>query len=394
MKAYPEYKDSGVAWIGRVPRHWERYRLKFTGQFGNGLTYSPQDVRDKGVCVLRSTNIQGGKLSFDDNVYVAECPDKLKVEIGDIIICSRNGSANLVGKCALVEESLNATFGAFMMRYRPYIQNKFAYYLFSVAYQQYRGLFATTTINQLTMTAISQMEIVIPPLSEQLAMASYLDRVTAEIDRAIGQQQRMIDLLTERKQIIIQRTVTRGLDPNATMKDSGVEWIGEVPEHWKLLRFRFLSKISTGDSDTQDAEPDGQYPFYVRSPQIERSSKYTCEGDAILMAGDGAGAGRVFHHVNGKYAVHQRMNMGSAQSTVPSVRLHMIQDFLVCVPPLSEQQAIAEYLDRATAKIDAAIARQQKMIDLLTERKQIIVSEVVTGRINVSNGEQINTAKV
>ena len=194
------------------------------------------------------------------------------------------------------------------------------------------------------------------------------------------------------------------------MKDSGIEWIGEVPENWNLLRFRLLCRISTGDSDTQDAEPDGEYPFYVRSPQVERSSKFTCEGDAILMAGDGAGAGRVFHHVDGKYAVHQRvyifnqfnkvvdsnylyqfmrimfpqrMNMGSAQSTVPSVRLHMIQNFVVPIPSIDEQRTIASYLDTETAKIDVRIDKRRKQIALLQEYKQALITDAVTGKIDV-----------
>ena len=155
------------------------------------------------------------------------------------------------------------------------------------------------------------------------------------------------------------------------MKDSGVEWIGEIPAHWSPIRFRFIAKITTGNQDTQNADPDGEYPFYVRSPIVERCNNYTFDGKGILMAGDGAGAGRVFHLVDGKYAVHQRvyrfydfkymdpvllkyylenlfatvMDYGSAKTTVPSVRLPMIQDFVVCVPPKKEQDNIVAVLN-------------------------------------------------
>ena len=202
-------KNSGVEWIGKIPKHWDVIRMKFTGSFENGLTYSPSDISDKhGTLVLRSSNIQSCKLDFRDCVYVYHAPKELIVRKGDIIICSRNGSANLIGKCAYVDKDINATFGAFMMRYRPHIFDKFAFYLFQLAISFYRGLFSTTTINQLTKGVISQIKVPFVPYIEQIAIADYLDAVIAKIDVAIIQQQKMIDFLNERKQIIINDVVT------------------------------------------------------------------------------------------------------------------------------------------------------------------------------------------
>ena len=188
------------------------------------------------------------------------------------------------------------------------------------------------------------------------------------------------------------------------MKDSGVEWIGEIPAHWDPVRFRFIAKITTGNQDTQNADPDGEYPFYVRSPIVERCNSYTFDGEGILMAGDGAGAGRVFHLVDGKYAVHQRvyrfydikyvnpvllkyylenlfatvMDYGSAKTTVPSVRLPMIQDFVVCVPPENEQISIIEMLNKKCAQIYALISNVQTQIKKLKEYRTSLVAEAVT----------------
>lgn len=187
------------------------------------------------------------------------------------------------------------------------------------------------------------------------------------------------------------------------MKDSGIDIVGEMPSEWDLIRLRYLVKITTGDSDTQDADPDGIYPFYVRSPIVERSSSYTFNGEGILMAGDGAGAGRIFHHAFGKYAVHQRvyrlfdfkinsnflfyfisnlfpsvMDKGSAQSTVPSVRLPMLQNFEVCQPPLPEQKKIADFLDGKCADIDQIRADIEKQIEILTDYKKSVITEAVT----------------
>ena len=188
------------------------------------------------------------------------------------------------------------------------------------------------------------------------------------------------------------------------MKESGVEWIGEIPAHWSPIRFRFIAKITTGNQDTQNADPDGEYPFYVRSPIVERCNNYTFDGKGILMAGDGAGAGRVFHLVDGKYAVHQRvyrfydfkymdpvllkyylenlfatvMDYGSAKTTVPSVRLPMIQDFVVCVPPKKEQDNIVAVLNEKCAQVGSLISNVQAQIEKLKAYQQSLITEVVT----------------
>ena len=188
------------------------------------------------------------------------------------------------------------------------------------------------------------------------------------------------------------------------MKDSSVEWIGEIPAHWSPIRFRFVAKITTGNQDTQNADPDGEYPFYVRSPIVERCNNYTFDGKGILMAGDGAGAGRVFHLVDGKYAVHQRvyrfydfkymdpvllkyylenlfatvMDYGSAKTTVPSVRLPMIQDFVVCVPPKKEQDNIVAVLNEKCAHVGSLISNVQAQIEKLKAYKQSLITDVVT----------------
>ena len=203
-----EMKQSGVEWIGDVPKHWEVKPLKFTGTFGNGLTYSPKDVVDNGILVLRSSNIQNSSLSFEDNVYVSKVSRDLLVNKGDIIICSRNGSAALVGKSAFVDKELNATFGAFMMRYIPNIEKKYGFYLFQTAIGQYKGYFSTTTINQLTKTTIDEIKVPLAMAEEQAAIASYLDRKCTTINTSISNAQHQIELLQEYKQSLITEVVT------------------------------------------------------------------------------------------------------------------------------------------------------------------------------------------
>lgn len=192
------------------------------------------------------------------------------------------------------------------------------------------------------------------------------------------------------------------------MKDSGIDIVGEIPKSWKLERLRYLCDITTGNQDTQDADPDGEYDFYVRSPKIEKSTKYSFVGEGILMAGDGAGAGRIFHHAYGKYAVHQRvyiinnireidssflfyyisnifpklMDKGSAQSTVPSVRLPMLLNFTLALPDKKKQNLISSYLDTQCSEIDATAEDIQKEISLLEDYKKSVITEAVTKGLN------------
>ena len=191
-------------------------------------------------------------------------------------------------------------------------------------------------------------------------------------------------------------------------KDSGVKWIGEIPGHWKICRTRYLCNINTGDKDTVMKEDNGKYPFYVRSPKIERINTFSYDGEAILMAGDGVGAGKVFHYANGKFDYHQRvynmhnicgvsgkfmfyfirdqfhyaMEEKNAKSTVDSVRLPWLKAFPIAIPAQEEQEAIVTYLDSKVAKIDEYISIAEKKIAALEELKQTIIAEAVTRGIH------------
>lgn len=201
-------RPSGIDWIGDIPEHWTKCRLKFIGSARNGLTYSPSDVKDSGKLVIRSSNIQDSKLNYDDCVFVANYPETLSVNSGDTIICSRNGSINLIGKSVFIEDDMDVTFGAFMMRFRPYEHPKYSHYLLSIAISRYKGLFATTTINQLTADSLGKMEAVMPPYMEQVQIADYLDKKCAAIDGLKAKLIKKRETLTELRQSIISEVVT------------------------------------------------------------------------------------------------------------------------------------------------------------------------------------------
>lgn len=386
---YEEYKDSGVAWIGEIPSHWEVAAFKRRISINNGRDY---------------------KEFQDDEIY------PVMGSGGCFAYCSRymyDGEALLLGRKGTIDKPLyiNGKFWTvdtmFYAIPNKDLDCKFAYYL-AITFPF--NLYSTSTaLPSMTQTDLGNNPVAFPPLVEQQAIVSYLDKKCGKINNAIDVQKKKIDLLNELKQTIITNAVTKGLNPDAPMKDSGVEWIGEIPEHWKIKRTRFLCNIQTGDKDTVNREDDGLYPFYVRSPKVERINTYSFDGEAVLMAGDGVGAGKVFHYANGKFDYHQRVynlhnfkdvsglffyyyilnkfryiiEEGAAKNTVDSVRLNMIQDFWMTIPPISEQQNIVKYIDGEVSKIDAQIAKANRRIELMNELKQSIITEAVTGKIKV-----------
>lgn len=401
-----EYKDSGIEWIGEIPKEWKVLPHKYIMRKKKEIQehYSGQDIISltmNGV-IVRDLDA-GGKMPLSFDGYQVVYPNNLLLCLFDIDVTPR-----CVG--------LIKNFGVTSPAYSQFVVKEDGYppyYDYLLRYMDDNKCLLHLSKNlrsSLTETDFGYIHTCLPPLSEQQKIADYLDKVCGEVDEMIALQEQMIEELKAYKQSVITEAVTKGLNPNVPMKDCGIDWIGEVPEHWIFERLKFLCTIQTGNQDTQDAQQDGEYPFYVRSPKVERSTKYSFDGEGILMAGDGAGAGRVFHHAFGKYAVHQRvyrlsdfsnivdtnylfhyvsnlfckvMDMGSAQSTVPSVRLPMLLNFVVCIPPLSEQQSIASYLDTKCAEIDALIAIKQSKIEELKEYKKSVIYEYVTGKKEV-----------
>ncbi|MDA3058005.1 restriction endonuclease subunit S [Campylobacter sp. VBCF_05 NA6] len=203
-------KDSGISWIGEIPQNWEVTRIKYCGIARNGLTYTPQDLTDEnGILVLRSSNIKNEKIDLNDNVYVScKVNSGLMVKNGDILICSRNGSKELVGKNAIIENNLKATFGAFMMLFRCDNPKYMFYVLNSEIFANYLGNFSTTTINQLTNSNFGNIKFPLPPLEEQKRISEFLDKKCKIIDDLIANLNRQNEVLSEYKKSLIYECVT------------------------------------------------------------------------------------------------------------------------------------------------------------------------------------------
>jgi type I restriction enzyme S subunit len=208
-------KDSKVEWLGSIPQDWNETKVKFLGEVILGLTYSPDDVvSDRGTLVLRSSNVQDGKISLEDCVYVScDIPKKVVTKVDDILICSRNGSRALIGKCALLtEEVSNQAFGAFMTVLRSEHARFLYYVLNSTLFKFQSGRFLTSTINQLTTQTLGDFEIALPPEGVQTAIVKYLDKATEAIDAQCQKVQSVIDRLTEYRAALITNAVTGKID--------------------------------------------------------------------------------------------------------------------------------------------------------------------------------------
>ncbi|WP_264509962.1 restriction endonuclease subunit S [Flavobacterium sp. N1719] len=423
MKKYDSYKDSGIEWIGVIPSHWNTKRLKFIGNLYSGLSgKSGADFSSEASSstkpFINFTNVANNKYIVSDNfghVIMTDNENQNQVQKGDLLFLMSSENQEEVGKSALLNNDfgelyLNSFCKGLRISNLDIYPNFLNYLLNSSTLSQLvsiegRGF---TRIN-LRMEGVQNLPVFFPDKDEQITIANYLDHKTTQIDDLIAKKERLIQLLEEERTAIINQAVTKGLDTTVPMKDSGIEWLGEIPAHWEVKRMRYLSDITTGGKDTENREDDGIYPFYVRSQTVERISTYSFDGEAILTAGDGVGVCKVWHYVNEKFDFHQRVymlsnfrgvlgkylfyylkeNFGkevmklSAKSTVDSLRRPMFQNFLVCFGTIEEQNEIIHTIEKEEYRIQTIIEKTQQEIELLKEYKTALISEVVTGKVDV-----------
>lgn len=400
-------KQSGIDWIGEIPDDWKINQLsQIVSQVKNKNT----GLKETNLLSLSYGKIKRKDINTNDGLLPASFDGYNIIGDGDIVLrltdLQNDHTSLRVGRAT--EQGI-ITSAYTTLHPVDYDNSKYLYYILH-SFDLKKGFYGMGSgVRQgLNFDEVKTLKVPLPSKATQQRIAEYLDSKCAQIDSIIEESKKSIEEYKAWKQSVIFEAVT-GKNLNCKKKDSGIDTVGLIPIDWKTRRLRFLCDIMTGNQDTQDANPDGKYNFYVRSPNVERSDSYTFEGEGILMAGDGAGAGKVFHHAYGKYAIHQRvycfynfrdintnffyyyisllfsidMEKGSAQSTVPSVRMPMIKDFTFCFPPLHEQESIAKMLDSKCAQIDSLIAEKESLIADLTEYKKSFIFEVVTGKRSV-----------
>jgi type I restriction enzyme, S subunit len=389
VRKYDAYKPSGIGWLGEVPAHWSVDRLKWSvdGCFNGVWGDEPDGVNDLMVVRVADFDRSGRRVSLENPTY-RSVPKSARNErvlmAGDLLIEKSGGGENQpVGTVVKFDHDIPAVCSNFVARVpvKKGFDSSFLCYLHSALYNigvNVLSIKQNTGIQNLDSSAYFDEKVGLPPLAEQQCIARYLDRETGKIDLLISKQERLIELLEEKRKSVIIEAVTKGLNPHAKMKHSGVPWIGRVPEEWKVIPLRFVCRLTTGGKDTADSDPDGEYPFFVRSQTVERIGSYSANCEAVLTAGDGAGVGKVFHYFNGKFDFHQRVYMmyrfsgilgeyfyhyfsalfiyvaldGGAKSTVDSLRRPMLQNFPIVIPPVDEQKLILGELKKRLLKYE------------------------------------------
>jgi type I restriction enzyme S subunit len=436
MRRYNQYKDSGVEWIGEIPSHWEETRLRFVGDLFGGLTGKSgddfkQDNNPNNKPYIPYTNIfRNTYISKEhfDYVVIESGENQNKVKKYDLFFLMSSETYQDLGKpCILIDDVDELYLNSFCKGFR--IKKECVYPLF-LNYQllgdvhkelisiEGRGF---TRIN-LRQDRLNDTRILLPPLSEQEEIVSYLDTKTSLIDTLIENTQKKIELLKEKRTSLISEVVTKGLNPNVEMKDSGVEWIGEIPKGWEELPLRFYfsyTKGSNGQKLTKTYIEDNKGDFPVYSGQTENNgilgyvNEYEFDYEFPLVFTTTVGAKFMsIKLLEGKLSLSQNCLVMIKKKEClpsyfqyllsfdfqyrrelipiiiqPSLRMEDLDRMTIIVPPLSEQEEIVSYLDEQTQLIDKTISVEQRRIELLKEYRQSLISEVVTGKRKVTNDE-------
>ena len=430
MKKYDEYKDSGVAWIGEVPKHWKIRKIKTLSAVKRGASPRPIDdpkyfAEDGEFSWVRIADVSASdKYLTTTTQKLSKLGSSLSVKRlpGDIFI----SIAGTVGK-PIISSIKCCIHDGFV--YFPYLKNmntEFLYYIF-MSGQPYLGLGKMGTQLNLNTETIGNIDIPYPPITEQTAIATYLDTHCAKIDNLISIQQKRIALLQELKQSVITHAVTKGLNPNVEMKQSGVEWIGDVPKHWEVIKtslaFQGIGSGTTPSTSKKEYYDDnGKYWLqtgdledgivYDTSKKVSNIAIKECNLtfypiESIIIAMYGATIGKV-----GILGIESATNQACCVIPVTKKQIakYFFYEFLACkpalliaaigggqpnisqdtikklkivIPPINEQTAIASYLDHKCATIDTSISNAQHQIELLQEYKQSLITEVVTGKYKV-----------
>lgn len=420
MKKYDEYKDSGVAWIGEVPKHWKVSRIKFLISHSSAGVWGEDEKNDENdIVCFRAADFDyiHGCLRLDKMIIRNIQPEQLRgrrLHHGDLLIeKSGGGDSAPVGRIVRYNYNDKATCSNFVhfIRVNKFNDGNYLFYYFYAMYANNVNILffnQTTGIQNLKIGEYIGQMIYTPILNEQTAIATYLDTHCAKIDNLISIQQKRIALLQELKQSVITHAVTKGLNPNVEMKQSGVEWIGDVPKHWKVRRLKYITYMQSGETiSPNDFNDDGKYPVFGGNGFRGYTDRYTNEGRHVLIGRQGALCGNI-NYASGRfyasehaivvYPLHDEditwigesmracdFNRYSQTAAQPGIAVNNIKNIIFPYPSLQEQKQIAAYLNHKCATIDTSISNAQHQIDLLQEYKQSLITEVVTGKRKVTD---------
>lgn len=403
---YSEYKDSGVSWLGRIPVHWEMRRLKhlFSERLQKGY---PNET------LLAATQTRGiiSKSMYETRTVTAQKDLHLLklVEIGDFVISLRSFQGGI--EQAYFRGIISPAYTVMI----PCSSIERNYFKHLAKSKTFLNLLKTcvTGIRQgqnIDYERLRRYFLPLPSIVEQTQIARFLDSKTAQIDKFTRNKKRLIELLKEQKQNIINQAVTQGLDPNVKLKPSGVEWLGDIPEHWGLRKLKHIVTMKSGENLVSEKISEiGEYPVYGGNGLRGYFNDYNKDGSYLLVGRQGALCGNI-HQVDGRFwatehAIVTKVNQGistdwcyymfiamdlnqySDAAAQPGISVEKIMNLRTVLPSLGEQEAIVARIKEETVTINYTITRAQREIDLMHEYRARLISDVVTGQVDVRDIE-------
>lgn len=443
-KAYPEYRDSSLQWLGRIPTHWTISKLRYKFAFGKGLTITKENLVDDGIPCVNYGEVHS-KFGFEvdptkhslkcvDESYLKAFPNCL-ISKGDFVFADTSedidGSGNFT---QLISDTVTfAGYHTIIARPESHTNTRYLAYLFDAKEfrTQIRLAVKGVKVFSITQAILRGADIWVPSDDEQKNIAAFLDHETAKIDALIEKQQRLIELLKEKRQAVISHAVTKGLNPNAPMKDSGVEWLGEVPAHWDLQPLKYLCTFSGGGTPSKDnlsywtdgnipwVSPKDMKSFWIDDSQ-DKITQAAVQGSSTNFVGAGAllivvrsgilqrtipiaintvpvtlnqdmKALSFFSKMNVEYAANfvlgnippLLLEWSKEGATVESIEHEYLSSSVFPVPPYDEQLEINATIRNRMESFDALEQQASTGISLLQERRTALISAAVTGKIDV-----------
>lgn len=436
FRRYEEYRDSGVEWVGEVPVGWEVKPLKFTATINDDtlLENTDPDFEFDYVDIGSVDYVEG--ISSKETMTFENAPSRARriVKLGDTIVSTVRTYLRAIASIREFDKPLIVSTGFAVIRPKT-VHSGFLAYLLKASFfvQSVVARSVGVSYPAINASEVGNIFVPVPSKKEQTAVASFLDRETAKIDNLIDKQEQLIELLREKRQAVISHAVTKGLNPNAKMKDSGVEWLGKVPAEWTVKRLKNVcSQSALYGANIASSHYEGEGVRFLRTTDISDDGALKNGGvfahatlveDYMLNDGDllisrSGTVGRSFlyksqHHGPCAYAgylvrfvpssdvlpeylflftktqaFHKFLQVMAISSTIENVNGEKYANAPFCIPPLQEQIAIAAFLEKETAKIDILIEKCETAIKLLKERRTALISAAVTGKIDVRDEGQ------
>ena len=419
-QTYPEYKDSVISWLGQVPVSWTVAKTSFFFKIAMGKTILKEDLEENGAWPVFSA-------TEGDHYFGRVNSPNVKLNSGDIVIPARGNS---IGSVKLVKEKSTTTQTTiYCQRYSSNLL--FPAYVFYYLSGERKNLFrfTQTAIPQITTEEVGSNPIIIPSIEEQKQISNFLDHETAKIDTLIEKQQQLIKLLKEKRQAVISHAVTKGLNPNVPMRDSGVEWLGEVPAHWTCCSLKHkarvidckhitaeffdegipLASISevkewlvnlgtakfTNEKYYSDLIDGGRKPLsgdiiYSRNATVGEAAlvsdnmpNFAMGQDVCLIRFDEGVLSEYILYVLKSGVISQQLDLAMVGSTFKRINVDDIRNFSIALPPYDKQADIVNELKRVAGKYDDLILKAVATIELMSERRSALISAAVTGKIDV-----------